>query len=80
MAITGETLITLAFTAAFTAWSFLLAWGIRVFRAQFEDIKGALLGLRGDLQKESEKLNEYIIQTEARLSVVEDRLKINHTQ
>ncbi len=55
---------------AFLAWAGVVAWignGIR------KD-----LGLiRKDLRAESEKLNQYIVQTETRLAVVEDRLD-NH--
>ena len=55
---------------AFGAWAGVVGWlghGIR------SDLKG----IRGDLQTESAKLNQYIVQTESRLAVLEDRVK-NH--
>jgi len=57
---------------AFSLWALVIGWighGIR------SDLKG----IRTDLHEESAKLNQYIVQTERRLSVVEDRLKINST-
>lgn len=63
-------LIPLAFTAAFTAWAGVVAYGVRGIRADLKQISE-------NLRKESEKLNEYIVKTEARLAVVEDRLRNN---
>lgn len=56
---------------AFGAWAGVVGWlghGIRT------DLKT----IAKDMRAESEKLNQYIVQTESRLSVVEDRLKVNH--
>jgi len=66
-----NTIVGLAFTAAFTAWAGVVAHGVKA-------IRGDLHNISRDLKEESRKLNEYIVQTEARLSVVEDRLKVNH--
>lgn len=59
--------LTVAFTAAFTAWAGVVAYGVRGIRADLKKIGE-------DLAAESEKLNQYIVQTESRLSVVEDRI------
>lgn len=55
---------------AFTAWGGIVYWLGRGIRA---DLKG----IRKDLASESAKLNQYIVTTEARLAVLEDRV-INH--
>ena len=65
-----NTIIPLAFTAAFTAWAGVVAYGVKGIRADLKDISA-------NLREESEKLNEYIVRTEARLAVVEDRLRKN---
>lgn len=55
---------------AFGLWAGVVAWigqGIRT------DLKG----IATDLKAESQKLNEYIVATERRLAVLEDRVE-NH--
>lgn len=53
-----------ALAVAFSAWSLVMGWlGFAIIRR---------------LDKYSGALQQYIVQTEARLAVVEDRLKINH--
>lgn len=52
---------------AFTAWAGVVLWIGRGIRSD-------LRGIRQDLAAESEKLNQYIVQTEARLAVLEDRV------
>lgn len=71
MQLEPDTLLTLAFTAAFSLWAGVVAFGVKGIRS---DLKG----ISADLRRESEKLNAYIVQTESRLSVLEDRLKLNH--
>lgn len=63
-------LLTLALTTAFGAWAAVVAWGVKRITGQLENIAH-------DLKAESEKLNEYIVQTERRLAVLEDRMD-NH--
>lgn len=55
---------------AFSLWALVVGW-------IGHGIRSDLRGIREDLAEESAKLNQYIVQTESRLSVVEDRLKIN---
>ena len=62
-------ILTLALTTAFGAWAAVVAWGVSRITGQLEKI-----GIK--LDRESERLNEYIVQTERRLAVLEDR--INH--
>ena len=53
---------------AFGAWAGVVAWigaGIRA------DLKA----ISNDIKSESEKLNTYIVQTESRLAVLEDRVE-----
>ena len=66
-----NTVISLAFTSAFTAWAGVVAYGVRGIRSD-------LRGISEDLRRESEKLNQYIVQTESRLAVLEDR--VNHPE
>ena len=68
MTLDTDTIITLAFTAAFGLWAGVVAWGVR-------GIRGDLKEIAADLKAESEKLNSYIVQTESRLSVLESRLE-----
>ena len=70
MEITFDTLLALAFSL----WALVVAalgWG---FRRDFRDIKEGVKGVRSDLQNEAERLNKYIVQTETRLAVLEDRI------
>lgn len=67
-----NTVIGLAFTAAFTAWAGVVAYGVKGIRA---DLKG----ISDRLDREAQKLNQYIVQTETRLAVLEDRVA-NHTK
>ena len=66
---TGETTINVFFSllaVAFGCWAGVVAYighGIR------SDLKG----IARDLKEESEKLNKYIVHTESRLAVLEDR-------
>ena len=55
---------------AFGAWAGVVGW-------LGHGIRNDLQGIRSDLAKESQKLNQYIVQTESRLAVLEDRAK-NH--
>lgn len=64
----GDLAISLV-AVAFGAWAGVVAWlgsGIR------SDIKS----IAGELHSQSERLQKYIIQTETRLAVLEDR--VNH--
>lgn len=67
MELEPDTLVTVAFTAAFTAWAGVVAYGVRGIR---QDLKR----IADDLKAESEKLNTYIVTTERRLAVLEDRV------
>lgn len=71
----GEIIMSLL-ALGFAAWAGVVGWIGHGFRKDFGDIRGELKGVRADIQKEGEKLNRYIIQTEARLSVIEDRLAV----
>lgn len=55
---------------AFGAWAGVVAWLGHGIRADLRRISA-------DLRYESDKLNQYIIATERRIAVLEDRLKIN---
>lgn len=65
-----DTIIPLALTAAFTAWAGVVAYGVKGIRSDLQ-------GISFRLDRESEKLNQYIVQTESRLAVLEDRVD-NH--
>lgn len=56
------------FAAAFGAWALVLAW---IGRGVFQRLDTLSL----DLKEESKKLNQYIIQTETRLAVLEDNVR-----
>ena len=56
---------------AFGMWAGVVAWIGNGILKRLDQISA-------DLRQESARLNSYIVQTERRLSVVEDRLKINH--
>ena len=56
---------------AFGMWAGVVAWIGNGILKRLDQISV-------DLRQESARLNSYIVQTERRLSVVEDRLKINH--
>ena len=56
---------------AFGMWAGVVAWIGNGILKRLDQISI-------DLRQESARLNSYIVQTERRLSVVEDRLKINH--
>jgi hypothetical protein len=53
---------------AFGAWAGVVGW-------LGHGIRNDLRGIRSDLALESQKLNQYIVQTESRLAVLEDRVK-----
>ena len=74
----GEIIIAL-FALGFTAWAGVVGWIGHGFRKDFSDIRGEIKGVRKDIKSEGEKLNSYIIQTESRLSVIEDRLDVNRS-
>jgi hypothetical protein len=67
MEFTPDTLLSVAFTAAFTAWAGVVAYGVR-------GIRHDLQGISRRLDREAERLNSYIVQTETRLAVLEDRV------
>lgn len=69
MELADNALLTVAFTAAFTAWAGVVAYGVKGIRSD-------LRGISDRLDREAEKLNEYIIQTETRLAVLEDRIDV----
>jgi hypothetical protein len=56
---------------AFGMWAGVVAWIGNGVLKRLDQISI-------DLRQESARLNSYIVQTERRLSVVEDRLKINY--
>ena len=58
-----------ALALAFTAWAGVVGWIGRGIRSDLRVIAA-------DMRKEAEKLNQYIVQTESRLSVLEDRAKL----
>lgn len=66
----ADTFVTVAFTAAFTAWAGVVAYGVRGIRSDLQ-------GISKRLDREAERLNSYIVQTESRLAVLEDRMD-NH--
>lgn len=53
---------------SFGLWAGVVAWGVR-------RISGQLDTIGTELKTESEKLNSYIVQTERRLAVLEDRVE-----
>ncbi len=63
----GATIVTLLLTIAFTAWAGVVRWGVQKISDQLNDIGD-------DLKTESAKLNQYIVQTETRLAILEDRV------
>ena len=63
----GATIVTLLLTIAFTAWAGVVRWGVHKISDQLNDIGD-------DLKTESAKLNQYIVQTETRLAILEDRV------
>ena len=69
-ALDANTVITLLLTVAFTLWAGVVRWGVKRISDQLETIGN-------DLKSERQKLNQYIVQTEARLAILEDRV-INH--
>ena len=71
MEIDIATVLATVLTLAFSAWAGVVAWFAHGIRGDLKDIATFS-------RQEAEKLNLYIIQTESRLSVVEDRLKVNH--
>ena len=77
MEISAGTIIAVALTAAFTAWAGVVAFIGKRFLAGLAEATAEMRLIRGDLKNEAEKLNEYIIQTESRLAVLEDRI-VNH--
>ena len=58
-------------SVAFGLWAGVVAWGVRRITGQLENISK-------DLRDEAKKLNSYIVQTEARLAVLESHLGVNH--
>ena len=54
---------------SFGMWAAVVAW---IGRGIFRRMDSIAL----QMQNESAKLNEYIVQTESRIAVVEDRLKL----
>ena len=56
---------------AFGLWAGVVAWGVRRISTQLTDISR-------ELRRESDKLNGYIIQTEARLAVLENINRIQN--
>jgi hypothetical protein len=63
--------ISAILAVAFGMWAGVVAWIGNGVLKRLDQISI-------DLRQESARLNSYIVQTERRLSVVEDRLKINH--
>ena len=63
--------ISAILAVAFGMWAGVVAWIGNGILKRLDQISL-------DLRQESARLNSYIVQTERRLSVVEDRLKINH--
>jgi hypothetical protein len=63
--------ISAILAVAFGMWAGVVAWIGNGVLKRLDQISI-------DLRHESARLNSYIVQTERRLSVVEDRLKINH--
>lgn len=70
MDVAGDTILTVAFTVAFTAWAGVVAYGVKGIRADLQ-------GIQRRLDREAQKLNQYIVQTETRLAVLEDRVVKN---
>jgi hypothetical protein len=62
-----NTVVSLALTVAFGLWAGVVGFGVKRITEQLERI-----GM--DLKEESRKLNQYIVQTEARLAILEDRV------
>lgn len=48
---------------AFGVWAIVVAYGVRVLQA-----------MRGDVRHMSKELHDYIVRTETRLAVLEDRM------
>jgi len=65
-----STLLATLLTVAFTAWAGVVAWFARGIRSDLKDIARFS-------RQEAEKLNLYIVQTETRLAVLEERID-NH--
>lgn len=60
-------IIVALLTLAFGAWAGVVAW-------IGHGIRSDLGRIASDIDQQTEKLNKYIVQTETRLAVVEDRL------
>jgi len=58
-------------SVAFGLWASVVAWGVR-------RITGQLEGISKDLREEAKKLNSYIVQTEARLAVLESHTGVRN--
>lgn len=56
---------------AFGLWAGVVAWGVRRISTQLTEISR-------ELRREADKLNGYIIQTEARLAVLENINRIQN--
>lgn len=70
-------LLLMALSAAFTAWAGVVYWIGQRFLTGLRDANNELRLIRQDLKSEAERLNLYIVQTESRLAVLEDRIH-NH--
>ncbi len=68
MEIDLTTALATVLTMAFTAWAGVVAWFARGIRGDLKDIAHFS-------RLEAEKLNLYIVQTESRLAVLEDRVE-----
>jgi hypothetical protein len=62
------------FGFAFAAWAGVVGWIGKGLLSRLNDARDELRLIRGDLQEEATRLNQYIVQTETRLAVVEDRV------
>ncbi len=56
-------------SVSFLAWAGVVGW-------IGQGIRSDLKGLSTDLSKQASRLNDYIVQTESRLSVLEDRVNL----
>lgn len=72
----GEILVSIL-SLAFLCWAGVVGFIGHGIRGDLRDIRREVRSFGGELKVEGEKFNRYVIQTERRLSVVEDRLEID---
>lgn len=76
--ITLPALLGIALTAAFSLWAGVVGFGVNRIVKELGSIRSDFANemhkTRLDLKEESQKLNQYVVQTESRLAIIEDRI------